>query len=202
MEPNPMTPLSGKRLAVTLRLALAASLLAVAGCAGKPVVDFSRIYHDRWPDFLTGAPGTAFRIDIAGTPFPGKQAATDAVVIEAMNKGLNNAAYTFSADAVPQDEVTPRLAVLLNGATVAPADLCGELAGLVSRTPPASASGVRLQAALCRGTSPLTTARGVVSDVTAPDNPAFRSLANQVALQLFRYQPVVDPRRRQPDVQE
>lgn len=165
-------------------LLAAAGALLLASCAGQSTVHYSRIYNDSWRDFFAGAEGTEFLAVVWGNPFNADKAATDSVVVETAEQAFNRSGYHFSTKPATVNPLVPYLAVVFN-AGVSPSGLaCGDLSRLEPR-PPANGH-VTMEAALCRGGTRLTGAKGSVADVKGPDDPRFRAFAYQVANKVFR----------------
>jgi hypothetical protein len=154
----------------TTALLLVASALWLAGCSGGPTVYNAQIYHDRWPDFFYGGGTPEYLAVVWGNSFHTDKTATEAVVIESIERMVFNADHARSG--LP----------------------CGDLSKL--RPGPAPSGNVRIQAALCRSGAMLTGVEGVVENVSGPDDPKFRQLVYQVAVKLFRYQPGSGGHRR------
>ena len=171
---------------------LAAGALLLAGCGGAPSVYNAQIYHDSWPDFFYGGgTGGEYLAVVWGNPFRADKAATEAVVIESIERAYNHAGNSFSTSPERVNPLVPYVAVVFNAGYFSSGLPCGDLDAL--RPGPAPSGNVAVQAALCRGGAALTGVRGSVEGVGGPDDPKFRQLIHQVAIKLFRY-----PRRGGP----
>jgi hypothetical protein len=166
----------------TTALLLVAGALWLAGCSGGPTVYNAQIYHDRWPDFFYGGSTPEYLAVVWGNPFATHKAATEAVVIEFIERAYNHAGTSFSTSPREYNPLVPYVSMVFNADHARSGLPCGDLSKL--RPGPAPSGNVRIQAALCR-----TGVEGVVENVSGPDDPKFRQLVYQVAVKLFRYQP-------------
>lgn len=175
---------------------VAAGALLLASCATQPTVHHSRIYHDYYQDFFSGAPGTKFLAVVWGNPFAADKAETDAVVVDTAERAFGRRGYGFSTQPERVNPLVPYLAVVFNAGHAESGLPCTDLSRL--SPPPPPNGNVSVQAALCRGNKQLTAAKGSVAGVRGPDDPRFRALTYQVAAQLFR----TPPRSGSPNVVE
>ena len=166
-----------------------AALLAACN-ARAPTVYNVQVYHDRWPDFFSGAPGQEYLAVIWGDPFAGQKSETVAVVLDAVTIAFNRPGYRFSTEPGNPDPLAPRLAIMINPAKSPGGAPCGDLA---TATPVRSTGNIELHAALCRGDTALTRAQGRVSGVTGPDDERFREQVYQVAIKVFEVRPGHNP---------
>jgi hypothetical protein len=163
------------------------------GCvANVPVVYDNRIYHRSWPNFFTGAPGQEFLAVIHGDPFPGRERETEAIILYVADKAFNNSAYSFSTNPPEIDSLAPRFTIILGPGASAHQAPCGNL-DAIDPTAVSSDGRLEVHAALCRGTAPLTRARGRLNSVDSPDDPQFRQLIFQVANKVFEKEPTGQP---------
>lgn len=166
----------------------------LVGCGGTPTVYDSRIYHDSWPDFFNGGTQSEYLAVVWGNPFDAAQERTDAVVLKSVDQAFNRSGSTFSTNPSDVDPLVPYVAVVFNAEAKSSGLPCSDLTALQPSR--ADRGNVRVHAALCRAGSPLTGARGHVADVTGPDDPRFKDLMYQVAVELFRNQRGTDGRDR------
>ncbi len=165
--------------------------LVVGACGSTPTVYNNRIYHDEWPVFFSGSGNSEFLAVVWGNPFGADQAQTNAVVLDSVDQAFNRANYSFSTNPANVDPLVPYVSVLFNPGSAASGLPCADLTQL--RPSQAPSGNVRVHAALCRGGTPLTGARGYVENVAGPNDPRFEDLMYQIAVELFRYQPGTDP---------
>ena len=142
----------------------------LAACSSTPTVYNSRVYHDAWPTFFSGSGQGEFLAVVWGNPFNAEQERTNAVVLDSVDQAYNRANYSFSTNPESVDPLAPYVSVVFNAGSVASGLPCSDLIDL---QPPRAPSGdVRVHAALCRGGSALTGARGYVDNVSGPNGPA------------------------------
>lgn len=167
---------------------------ALGACGSTPTVYNTRIYHDEWPIFFSGSSQSEFLAIVWGNPFDADKAQTNAVVLDSVDQAFNRAEYSFSTNPPAVDPLVPYVSVLFNPGSVASGLPCADLTQL--QPTPSAAGEVRVHAALCRGGTPLTGARGYIEQVTGPNDPRFEDLMYQIAVELFRYQPGTDTDQR------
>ena len=164
---------------------------SLAACnVSSPTVYNAQVYHDRWPDFFSGAPGREYLAVIWGDPFAGQNSETVAVVLDAFTTAFNRPGYRFSTEPSDPDPLAPRLAIMINPAKAPGGAPCGDFA---TATPVWSTGSIELHAALCRGDTALTRAQGRVSGVTGPADRHFRELVYQVAIKVIEVRPGHNP---------
>ena len=74
-----------------------AALLAACNARAAPTDGFynAQVYHDRWPDFFSGAPGQEYLAVIWGDPFAGQKSETVAVVLVRSPSPLTDPGIVF-----------------------------------------------------------------------------------------------------------
>lgn len=165
--------------------------VGLAACNSAPTVYNSRIYHDAWPTFFSGSSQGEFLAVVWGNPFNAEQERTNAVVLDSVDQAYNRANYSFSTNPESVDPLAPYVSVVFNASSAASGLPCSDLTALQPRR--TASGGVSVHAALCRGGSALTGARGYVDKVSGPEDPRFEALMYQIAVELFRYQPGTNP---------
>lgn len=163
-----------------LASALALGSLALAGCAGAPVVGPTNL------DSYTSYDGARFvgagQLVLIGSA--GDQAVTERLATVAANNvsqgAMSKAEFLLTAKGENEAPANNRVVVVIgggNGATLcsAPPQNGGRFAG----------SELSVAAAACSGTDRLSSTRGTVSGVTGIDDPAVARLFRQIGAELF-----------------
>lgn len=121
-------------------------------------------------------------VDIArlGTPFPGAEARTDAVIADAFSNA--RPIYNFDFAVIPRDAAEGAYVVLAfapPGARPSGAGLCrGETPSPDNGAAPGAAD---VLGAVCLGARRVAEARGQAAGFAGPDDPGFRDLMRQLA---------------------
>ncbi len=130
-------------------------------------------------------------VEIAGNPFDVPKRELERAIVGAMTGSHFGPAVAFVITP-SEDFASPYRVVLVFDAAPAYSDhtLCGaDLGTLEARTE----GPLRVHAALCARSKPLTAVSGRVSDAVGPGGPRFRALIRQVTLNLL---PPYNPDRR------
>ncbi len=172
------------------RFTLAVLLAGTVGaCAQGTVVRNATIASYR-PSMLSYAAGQgAMKTEIIGNPFVGSKDELDRVVTSSMTGAHFGPLLAFATSVSPQNKSPYRVVVIFNPTggygsgrlCSGPVDFSG-----------APSEPVRVAAAFCASSRPVTYTSGSVSGVDAPTDPAFRALIRQIAIVLF---PLRDPTR-------
>lgn len=164
-------------------VALVAS--GLAACAGNQTLiasnDISQAYDEQQIGFAT-QDGRSIPVVIAGNPFDTSRAALDAAVTGAMNGSNFGPAVTFAVDPAKPATQNSRVVMAFNPAGT---PLSGSLCLAVPQSRAASGADLRVAAAYCQGSQPMTEATGSIGNVNGPDSPNFRALTAQLTQALF-----------------
>jgi hypothetical protein len=157
----------------------------LAACAGDQTLiashDINRAYDEHQVGFAT-RDGRSIPVVIAGTPFNTSRAALDAAVTMAMNGSNFGPAVTFAVDPAKPATQNSRVVMAFNPEGI---PLSGSLCLAVPQSRPASGVDLRVVAAYCQGSQPMTEATGSIGNVNGPDSPNFRALTVQLTQALF-----------------
>lgn len=163
-----------------------AALLMLAACAPGNV-SLSHVHVDGVygaGEFSYAGAGRDLRVDVAGNPFGGDQAAFGRKVTDSMQGRHWGPRTNFTTTPGPDARDAYRVVMLfeppgsLNGA-----GLC-EIAPSALPTEPGQ-DGLSLFGAFCRGEKVMTRIKGRVSGAAGPDDPVLRELVGQVTTGLF-----------------
>jgi hypothetical protein len=167
--------------------AFATLLLTLAACApsATPIAQQVRTYPSYRPQEISYvAGGGAMRTEILGNPFAMPQPAFDAAVTEAMHGANFGPVVVFSTLPDVPARNSHRVRLVFNG----PATSNGYLlcAGEPSALPPMRPDGtVRVLAAFCRGSEPLSFVAADQAGLTDAADPAFTRFMRQVTVLLL-----------------
>ena len=165
---------------------IAVATLGVAGCTSAP----GTVHHARTDTSyrVTDLSYVAGRGDllteIVGNPFGSPQPAFETAITSYMEGAHFGPRLHFSPTRT-DDTVEPyRVRMIFNGPRASNGSaVCG---GSSDRVEPSGATGeVRLLAAFCRGSSPLTFLSAELEGVTDADDPAFRDFIQLATTRLF-----------------
>jgi hypothetical protein len=167
--------------------ALAALILTLAACApsATPIARQVRTYPSYRPQEISYvAGGGAMRTEILGNPFAMPQPAFDAAVTEAMRGANFGPVVTFSTLPEIPARDSHRVRLVFNG----PAASNGFLlcAGEPPTLPPVRPNGtVRVLAAFCRGSEPLSFVAADQAGLVDATEPGFTRFMRQVTVLLL-----------------
>ena len=176
----------------TLRLASVLSLAVLAACVSDGVTT-THVWYDSVyspSQFSYGAGGRDLRVVIRGNPTSAAQEAFEQAVVAAM-QGKNWGPRTnFTTQPSESARKNYRVVMVFGGDRFAGGYvLCADPDGVDL----ASADGrVRLQAAFCLGTRPLTELQVATDSVTSPADPRLERMVAAAVIELF---PLVDNTR-------
>jgi hypothetical protein len=178
---------------------LAFLLAGMAGCVGQGVVDHVYMNPSYSPgelNYVAGGGGN-MRTEISGNPFGGDQQAFDAAVAAAMEGAHAGPRLRFVTSPSEPAREPYRVRLVFNGPDHANGDiLCGTLPAAAPVTSPAA--GIRLLAAFCRGSIPLTYLAASTSGVADAADPRFRRFMRQITYLLLPPQNPEGANRRCP----
>ncbi|WP_162912925.1 hypothetical protein [Rhodospirillaceae bacterium SYSU D60014] len=178
--------------------------LGLTGCAGTP----STIHHARTDTSyrVTDLSYVAGRGDmlteIVGNPFGSPQPEFEAAVTSYMEGSHFGPRLRFNPTRSDATVEPYRVRMIFNGPRASNGSVvCG--GGPAAVEPPKGTSGaigdVRLLAAFCRGSSPLTFLSAELEDISGADDPAFRDFIQLATARLFPPQnPELRPDRCMP----
>ena len=164
-------------------LALAAS--GLAACAGNQTLissnEISQSYDEQQIGFAT-QDGRAIPVIVAGNPFGDSRSKLDAAMVDAMNGSNFGPRVTFAVDPAKPATQNSRVVFAFNPEGQL---LSGSLCLAVPQSRPATGRDLRIAAAYCQGSQPMTEATGSIGDVSGPESPNFRALTVQLTQALF-----------------
>jgi hypothetical protein len=179
--------------------AVAALMLLVAGCTTGPgVIHHTRIstsYSIQDLSYVAGRGDGQLWTEIVGNPFGSPQPAFEAAVISYMQGSHFGPRVDFTT--TPSDEAATayRVRMIFNGPAASNGSVvCGGSPGALAPSP--ENGTVRLLAAFCRGSRPLTFLSAAMENASGVEDPAFRSFIRRVTSRLF---PPQNPERRDGD---
>lgn len=166
------------------RLSIALAAASLTACTGHPIISNAHVeeyYEQRMLAYPASRGG--MYTEVTGNPFQTEQAALNREVTEAFEEAHFGPQLTFFTEKPSDGAPGFRTVVLFNAARTGNAkNLCTR----PDRPQETYREGkVRVMAALCNGDTRLTSATGLVTGATAPDDPAVRRLLRQLGLSLF-----------------
>ena len=172
------------------RLTLALAAAPLTACAGQTVISNAHkeeYYEQRMLAYPASRGG--MYTEVTGNPFQGEKAALDREVTEAFEDAHFGPDLTFVTELPGDGAPNFRTVVLFNPARNAnPKRLC---TSTDRPQTPRPAGEVHVMGALCNGDTRLTSATGLVTGATGPQDPAVRKLLRQFGLSLFPPSPGV-----------
>jgi hypothetical protein len=165
----------------------------VPGCATDAVVVSPTSFYAAYTPTVLNYAAThgGMLVEVAGSPFDAPRPELERAIVGAMTGSHFGPAVAF-VTTPPEDFASPYRVVLVFDAAPAYSDhtLCGAALGVLEAR---TEDPLRVHAALCAGSKPLTTLRGQVSGVAGPEDPRFHALIRQITLNLL---PPYNPDRR------
>ncbi len=161
------------------------SLALLAGCVAGVVTTTNVYYHGTYQTGLFGyvAGGRDLRVVVTGNPTGAPQEAFDQAVVAAM-QGRNWGPTThFTTRPSETAREAYWVSMIFGGDRyIGERAICRGGAG---RDIDPGARPVRLQAAFCERTKPLTSLQVTVDDVASPDDPRLEAMVSAAVVELF-----------------
>lgn len=196
---NSVTNVAEEAFSVIRRSLSILAILAAAGTAcstGGVVLSPTSFYITYTPSVVNSAAASGgMLVEVVGNPFDAPKADLERAITSAMTGSHFGPRVQF-VTAKPEGFTSPYRIVLLfdNARNYTEAKLCRE--GTTIEPEGGGGDFVKVHAALCAGTQPLTGVNGRAGEVTSPDDPKFRRLMSQITTNLL---PPVNPDRRDGD---
>lgn len=162
-------------------LALAVSLSACAG--NTPTIGYAYV-SDNYGPYLLGyaAAKGGMPTEVTGNPFTAPKGSLDQEVSESLTNNHFGPEVEFFTSPTPDADSAYRVVVLFNPAPHANgAKLCSS----DERPQAAEGQGLGVLASFCTTDQRINSASGSIRGAAGPDDPVFKRLMAQVALQLF-----------------
>jgi hypothetical protein len=178
------------RRSLVILLVLAGALSACA--PGRVVLSPTNFYITYTPSVVNSAAASGgMLVEVVGNPFDVAKSDLERTITDDM-RGAHFGPPVNFVTAKPEGFTSPYRIVMVFDDTrgYTEAKLCKEGTSI---EPGTGGEYVRIYAALCAGTQPLTGVNGRVGEVTSPDDPKFRQLIRQITTNLL---PPWNPDRR------
>lgn len=162
-------------------------VVILSACSQTSLLNYSYLSDNYSPYLLNYAAKRGGMVtEIVGNPFEGAKESTDLSVTETFEDHHFGPELDFiatpTAAATGEDREAFRVVVLFNPA---PNTNSAKLCSNPARPQGPASDRVSVIAAFCTTDTRVSSAAGSVGGATSPDDPAFKSLMKQVALELF-----------------